>query len=72
MQTNIFLMDNGCGYHTRLWRRIVMRFGRGEWVWRDTPTGKAQLEFEDEDGVPVDCFGLPLDGQFVEASINNC
>lgn len=68
MPNDIFLMDNGADYHTRLWRVRVM----GYWRWRDAPAGKWQLEFDDEDGHPVDVFGLPLDGEFVEASIKNC
>lgn len=72
MPTDIFLMDNGCDYRTRLFRTRIVRFGREEFVWRDSGTARDRLEFEDEDGVPVDCFGLPLDGDFVSASIKNC
>ena len=66
MANDVFIMDNGGGYHTRLWRREIKRFGRSTFIWCDAPPGKkAVLRFEDDEGRPVDSFGLPLFGEFI-------
>lgn len=63
MKTDHFLMDNGAGYHTRLWRV----WSGTKWVWRDAPVGDPAIELDDEKGRPVDVFGLPVNGSFCDA-----
>jgi len=67
--TSEFLMDNGAGVVTHLWRTA----GTGRrYIWRDGPPGDPYaLQFDDERGRPVDVFGLPLDGKFIEPSTKN-
>jgi hypothetical protein len=41
--------------------------GGHAWVWRDAlPDERGGIEFEDVDGHPVDIFGLPLFGSFID------
>ena len=69
MTSDQFLVDEGSGHKTKLWRREVRRFGRVDWVWCDAPPGaKYEIRFEDRDGHPVDCFDLPIFGYFIETS----
>jgi hypothetical protein len=70
MTTSYFRTDNPAGYHTLLWRTG----GTGNrYVWRDAPPGEAfEIQFDDEDGHPVDCFGLPLFGKFLDDVPKSC
>ena len=61
-----FEMDNGAGYHTQLWRVLDVIY-----VGRDAPPGEPYtIEIGDEDGHPVDDFGLPIDGKFITSPQN--
>jgi len=67
MTSDRFLMDNGGGEHTKLWRQRIE-----VWVWRDAPAGYSHaIQLHDEDGHPVDAFGEPIDGTFLEPSPKN-
>lgn len=76
MPNNIFLMDHGMGHTSVLYRQEIKRFGRSDMVWRETKPGEPHPrrwpEFADENGRPVDTFGLPLFGKFVEVSVKEC
>jgi len=65
--TTTFLMDNGAGIITRLWRQQIGGRRWSRWVWLDAPPGDPtwELQFDDERGRPVDTFGLPLFGKLV-------
>lgn len=69
MASDRFLMDNGAGYHTDLWRHEIVRRTWTKIQWRDAPPGeKWEIWFDDIDGKPVDNFGIPLDGEFIDVS----
>ena len=69
MTRDQFLVDEGSGYTTHLWRRPVNRFGHLVWICCDAPPGeKYSIRFEERDGRPVDCFDLPIFGDFIEPS----
>ena len=71
MTRDQFLVDEGSGYTTHLWRRPVNRFGRLVWIWCDAPPGeKYEIRFEERDRRPVDCFDLPLFGNFLDPETN--
>lgn len=72
MASERFLMDHGAGHRTLLWRQPAA-VGRTMHVWRDARLGaKWEIEFEEnDDGYPIDCFGLPLFGEFIEPSIKD-
>ena len=68
MTTDFFRMDNGSGYVTHLYRRPF----RTTHIWVDAPPGDAKWEirFDDDDGHPINVFGLPLFGEFVDSFDN--
>lgn len=74
MPSDLFLMDegehHGRRYTTRLYRHHIVRRNWAKFVWRDAPPGShsqsVTLQFDDIDGKPVDSFGLPLLGNFIE------
>lgn len=69
---DLFLMDNGAGYVTQLWRHEIIRQTWRKVVWRDAPPGEPhEIQLDDIDGHPVDDFGLPLDGKFVDTFAKN-
>ena len=67
MPSDRFRMDHGKGLSSILHRERI--FGR-RWVWRarEGLVSDGTL-FADEDGRPVDAFGLPIMGEFIDASI---
>lgn len=75
MSSDRFLMDHGAGHRTLLHRQQITLFGIPRWVWRETPPGtpkpKTALQFADDDGCPVDTFGLPLFGSFIDVSLKD-
>ena len=68
MKSNEFVMDNGAGVTTHLWRQQIGKNRFSRFVWLDAPPGAPnfELQFDDERGHPVDTFGLRLDGKFVD------
>lgn len=72
MKTARFMMDNGAGTYTYLWRSLVIQAAKEEatcemtWIWRDAPTGHdCDIYFHEIDGHPVDDFGEPIAGKFL-------
>lgn len=64
MSRDLFRVHHGLEVYTTLWRQRP----RTRFVWRDGPAGSPyEIEFDDERGRPVDAFGLPLDGEFIDA-----
>jgi hypothetical protein len=62
-----FLMEHGKGVTTVLYRRLLMKSRhRDEWKWVDL---HGHIEFDEQEGRPVDCFGLPILGKFIDTSI---
>lgn len=63
---NEFRMEHGRGVTTIL-RRQPKRIGRVEHVWRDQ---SGEIEFDENiDQHPIDVFGLPIFGKFIDATI---
>ena len=62
-----FMVDHGAGHRTLLWRQPAVA-GSKEHVWRDARPGTPHsIECEEDiDGHPVDVFGLPIFGEFVD------
>ena len=63
MPSNLFRMDHGRGVTTLLTRQPKI-IGATAMVWRDI-SGKIELD-EDINTHPIDDFGLPIYGDFVE------
>lgn len=63
-----FLMDNGAGYTTQLWRQEIIRAHWRKWVWRDAPPGERhEIQLDDDDGHPCEtAWGLHVPGKFVD------
>lgn len=76
MPKDHFIMDHGSGYTSELWRVEIIRQHWRKFVWRDVPPGAhwsgVSIQFDDIDGHPVDCFGLPLLGKFVDVFAKEC
>ena len=65
MPSDKFRMDHGKGYSTVLARQ-PKRIGGTAMVWRDS---SGEIEFDENiEQHPIDCFGLPLFGRFIEPS----
>ena len=71
MPSDQFRMDHGEGMWSIL-RRQPSVVGSMRMVWRDAEGFPAEGYDEDVDGHPVDVFGLPLFGQFVNSSTQKC
>lgn len=73
MPSDVFLMDHGSGHTSTLYRQEIKLFGRARTVWRETRPGephpKGALQFDDDEGRPVDGFWLPIFGKFVDVFI---
>lgn len=72
MKTARFMMDNGAGIYTHLWRVLLVQPAQDEatceatWVWRDAPAGHEwEISLHEIDGHPVDDFGEQLAGKFL-------
>ena len=69
MPSDRFRMDHGKGYTTVLVRQPA-RIGGTRMVWKPAPGEKIQMPPFDEniEQHPIDCFGLPLFGKFIDPS----